>query len=705
MVSDVDSLSDGEIDRKAQKRSDQYADYRKRVASKAADIGTLHAVADPERKERCRTDLEAFLQEYFPDSTGLSEFSPSHRRVIKRLERCILVGGRFANAVFRGFGKSSIASNAALWAILYGHRKFVCIFGAEGEAAEEHLGTIKAELETNDELFADFPEVCIAVRHLAGHPQRATSQHYKGERTHLHWTGDKLVLPTVAGSSASGAVVSCKGITAVRRGMTHRRVDGTRQRPDFILLDDIQTDESARQPGQIANRLKIIQKNVLKLAGHNRQIAIVCNGTVIEPDDLMDQLCDHDKNPSWESERVPFVLRMPTHLETFWLKEYADVRRNYDPQVIGDRERAQEDANKLYRTNRDMADEGCGVAWDNAFDHETEVSAIQHAINVWIDDGEDAFFSEMQNAPRPKIQVTTAYADVDTVLSRISTYPRGEVPTPATKITGFIDVQQECLFYTIIAWANDFSGWIIDYGVFPEQNRSHFSTKSLPSTLSAKLPGVSLEGRLRKALDSLIKQIIDHQWERQDGLVLQVERLLIDANWGQSTDIVYQACREARSPAVLPSHGRGIGPTEKPLNDRKVDTKKGEAAGMNWYIPAPQGRDIAHVIFDANFWKSFVHARFVLEKGEPSCLQLFDAKRAQHQLFAEHIRAEYPIRAFGRGREVDVWKERPGEDNHWLDCVVGAAVAASVSGVRLLDEVSQEPSARKRRKVRMRGQL
>ena len=115
MVSDVDSLSDGEIDRKAQKRSDQYADYRKRVASKAADIGTLHAVADPERKERCRTDLEAFLQEYFPDSTGLSEFSPSHRRVIKRLERCILVGGRFANAVFRGFGKSSIASNAALW--------------------------------------------------------------------------------------------------------------------------------------------------------------------------------------------------------------------------------------------------------------------------------------------------------------------------------------------------------------------------------------------------------------------------------------------------------------------------------------------------------------------------------------------------------------------------------------------------------------
>ena len=38
----------------------------------------------------------------------------------------------------------------------------------------------------------------------------------------------------------------------------------------------------------------------------------------------------------------------------------------------------------------------------------------------------------------------------------------------------------------------------------------------------------------------------------------------------------------------------------------------------------------------------------------------------------------------GRGRRVDEWKLRPGvADNHWWDCLVGRAVAASMQGVAL----------------------
>jgi hypothetical protein len=34
-----------------------------------------------------------------------------------------------------------------------------------------------------------------------------------------------------------------------------------------------------------------------------------------------------------------------------------------------------------------------------------------------------------------------------------------------------------------------------------------------------------------------------------------------------------------------------------------------------------------------------------------------------------------------RGRTVDEWKLKPGKpDNHWLDCLVGCAVAASMQG-------------------------
>ena len=46
--------------------------------------------------------------------------------------------------------------------------------------------------------------------------------------------------------------------------------------------------------------------------------------------------------------------------------------------------------------------------------------------------------------------------------------------------------------------------------------------------------------------------------------------------------------------------------------------------------------------------------------------------------------AKYRVRTEGRGRTVDEWRPRPsGGDNHWLDCLVGAAVAASVQGCSL----------------------
>jgi hypothetical protein len=49
------------------------------------------------------------------------------------------------------------------------------------------------------------------------------------------------------------------------------------------------------------------------------------------------------------------------------------------------------------------------------------------------------------------------------------------------------------------------------------------------------------------------------------------------------------------------------------------------------------------------------------------------------------MHSEYFVRTEGRGRTVDQWKQRAEHrDNHWWDCLVGCAVAASVQGVVLL---------------------
>jgi hypothetical protein len=96
-------------------------------------------------------------------------------------------------------------------------------------------------------------------------------------------------------------------------------------------------------------------------------------------------------------------------------------------------------------------------------------------------------------------------------------------------------------------------------------------------------------------------------------------------------------------------------------------------------------RAVRYVLFDSNYWKSFVYARLATAMGDAGCLSLFGRDRHQHRLFAEHLTAEYRVRTEGRGRTVDEWKLRPDRsDNHWFDGVVGCAVAASIQGATLL---------------------
>jgi hypothetical protein len=66
------------------------------------------------------------------------------------------------------------------------------------------------------------------------------------------------------------------------------------------------------------------------------------------------------------------------------------------------------------------------------------------------------------------------------------------------------------------------------------------------------------------------------------------------------------------------------------------------------------------------------------------------------EIVAEHLTAEYRVKTEGRGRTVDEWKLRvDGLDNHWLDCLVGAAVAGSMQGAVLFG-TDAKPALRQR---------
>jgi len=66
---------------------------------------------------------------------------------------------------------------------------------------------------------------------IDGIANRANGQLYQGKRTQIGWTAKEIVLPTIEGSRASGAIIKVAGLTGRIRGMKLKRPDGRTVRP------------------------------------------------------------------------------------------------------------------------------------------------------------------------------------------------------------------------------------------------------------------------------------------------------------------------------------------------------------------------------------------------------------------------------------------------------------------------------------------
>ena len=638
------------------------------------DIGPLPEVVNPDRKAACERNFQLFCESYFPETYALA-WSPDHLKVIEKIETAVLRGGLFALALPRGSGKTTITESAALWSMLYGHREFVVLIGATESAALELLDSLKTELEVNERLAEDFPEVCYPVAQLEGIANRCAGQLYKGERTRITWTSNEIVLPTIEGSRASGIIVRVAGITGRIRGMKFKRSDGRNVRPSLVVIDDPQTSESAGSLEQTRKRVRVLAGDILGLAGPGQKISGIMPCTIIRPGDMADIILNRNTHPDWNGEKTRMVYRFPTNMK-LW-EEYAEIRAEA-LRTEGNFQKATE----FYLANREAMDAGAEVSWEARFNHD-EVSALQHAMNLKFQD-EAAFMSEYQNDPLPDDTADDSLLSVDEICAKINGLARRRVPLKCDRLTMFVDVQKALLFYVVIAWAEDFTGAVIDYGSWPDQHRHEYSLADANPSIQTLFPKAGFEGALYAALSALTDECLGREWEREDGAVLKIERALVDANWGQSTDVVYQFCRQSsHAGVILPSHGRYVGASSKPMTEYRK--QQGDRLGFNWMIPNVAGkRAIRHVIYDTNYWKSFIHARLAVPVGDKGSLTLYGRIPGAHQLFAEHLTAEYRVKTQGRGRTVDEWKLKPqSHDNHFLDCVAGCAVCGSMLGASL----------------------
>jgi hypothetical protein len=669
---------------KYEKRKERERKNRNREAAAGQEIGEIPAVVHPGIRKKSRRDLRYFAEKHFPERFTLA-WSDDHLTVIKDIETTVLRGGLFAEAMPRGTGKTTIVEVAILWAALFGHHAFIAPVGATKAHAEEILESVKVEIETNEQLAENFPEVCYPVSLGAASSNKWRGQKCGGKRTRITWKADVVVLPTVDGSAASGVIIKVSGLTGRIRGLKHPRADGVQARPTLAIIDDPQTDKSAASATQTDKREKLVAGAVLGLAGPGQRIAAIMPCTVIQKGDLADRMLDRETHPEWNGVRTQMVYAWPTD-EKLW-EQYAEIRA--DGLRRGDDGRA---ATEFYRERRELMDEGSVVAWEERFDP-SEISALQHAVNLRLRN-EEVFFAEYQNDPID-ITADSEFLTADQIADKLNHLKRLQIPAECDKLLMFIDVHAQVHYYKLLAVDQRFNGYLVDYGTWPKQTAKYFAHRSVRNTNRDAFPKAGKTGAILAGLKALVAAVGQKTYRRDDGVEMRPSLVLLDSGW--EPDTVFKFVRQHRGVPVLASRGVFVGGSSLPWDQSKQ--KKGERHGHHWRIvPVPE-RGAFCAVINVNYWKSFVQARLAETMGDPGCFSLFGENPKVHRMVADHLTGEYRVTVEGRGRKVDEWKPHPARDNHWLDCLVGCAAAASMLGVDLFAKPSPAKKRKKKRKA------
>jgi len=148
-----------------------------------------------------------------------------------------------------------------MWAAAHGHVKFIAAFSDAASQAETHLLTFKNELDTNEYLQADYPELCTPK--VVGSTGRALANN--------SW---RIV-------QSNNFIFDANGIDTNSLG---KKVFG--QRPDLIILDDIEKGEKNYSEYQAGQQKNTVFDDIAPMNIYARMIFV---GTTTMPNSVMDQ--------------------------------------------------------------------------------------------------------------------------------------------------------------------------------------------------------------------------------------------------------------------------------------------------------------------------------------------------------------------------------------------------------------------------------
>lgn len=148
-----------------------------------------------------------------------------------------------------------------MWAAAHGHVKFIAAFSDAASQAETHLMTFKNELESNEILQADYPELCK--------PKVVSS------------TGRAMASNSWRIIQSNDFIFDANGIDTNSLG---KKVFG--QRPDLIILDDIEKGEKNYSEYQAGQQKNTVFDDIAPMNIYARMIFV---GTTTMPNSVIDQ--------------------------------------------------------------------------------------------------------------------------------------------------------------------------------------------------------------------------------------------------------------------------------------------------------------------------------------------------------------------------------------------------------------------------------
>lgn len=635
---------------------------------------TIPSCVNPERRERCLRDPALLMKTYFAKDYS-RPFGKLHHALIDSIWQTAMYGGKKAVAAPRGRGKTQVVKGALAAVVLAGLVRFPVPIGPTTNHAKELYEDFRKKIMFNDLLFEDFPEICAPVRALEGAPQRAGRQHIDGVLTRIQWTADGLRLADVPAKyrgpiDYGGVRLEYRGLDAAIRGINR---DG--DRPDFVPIDEPETRESAKSDSQIEDRENAIEKDIAGLAGEDKELAQVMITTVQNRKSNSFKYTDPEIKPSWMGERFGWVEKWPDE----WKKEDG-LWHNYMAMRAKDQrdgDRYGRTASQFFLENREAMELGGELLADN---YKATVlkdgwitvhSAWQVVFNAIADTSYDAFCTEYQNDPPEAEQIQTIDLTYQHVSGCLSGLPRQELPAWAKFVTRGIDMGKVNCWYVDIAFSEDGTSSVLDYG--------KFMTHGLTTSSSDQ----AIELAMLTALQAFTVENPPYK----------IDMTFVDS--GYKPEAIYEACRRLGS-----GYFAIKGPDSNYWQPKQTDKNRVYYECHATQVVDQRGRSLWLFHPNTVFWKNWLQERLQSEPvvdGEriPQSLALFDPPDNDgkyHIPFAKSMVSErlehMPLP--GKGFKTS-WTVIDRNNNHWLDAAGYACAAAGVLGVRIVPTVQTQP--------------